>query len=86
MSPILSQRSPSTIVTCIMHTCIIRLMLQANGLQAMHTLWSKSHMFNKPYTLQKHCGGVVTKSAQPTHCTMHVYSHAKEGLRYRGPL
>ena len=30
------------IVTCIMHT---RLMLQANGLQAMHKLWSKSYMF-----------------------------------------
>ena len=42
-----------------MHTCIIRLTLQANGLQAMHKLWSPEH-----------CGGVVTQSAEPTHCTM----------------
>ena len=37
------------------------------------------HVLNKPYTLHKHshtqgsvshCGGVVTQSAEPTHCTM----------------
>ena len=41
-------------------------------------------MLNKPYTLYspEHCGGVVTQSAEPTH----IYNHAKEGLRYGGPL
>ena len=62
--------------TCIMHTCIIRLTLQANGLQAMHKLWARV-----PYTLHKHAHTkdgvrvqntvvvVVTQSSEPTHCT-----------------
>ena len=83
MNPILSQRSPSTIVMLfIMHTCIISLcykqmaykLCKSYGTRVTcieQALYSAQTMHTLKTVLSpEHCGGVVTQSAEPTHCNM----------------
>ena len=59
-------------------------MLQANGLQAMHKLWTRVTCFEQAlYSAQTmHTLNTVLESRSLWWCSY----HAKEGLRFGGPL